>query len=110
MEVGVQNSTTLFVPDLASYSHVAGGAVSKVDPDSTGLNPFWRKALVHVTWRIGWEEGTHANEIKRLRTGLAHTLQNITNLTGSSAYFNEVRLLTWLAEMQIFTSALGLHV
>ncbi|KAF8813980.1 FAD-binding domain-containing protein, partial [Phlegmacium glaucopus] len=28
-----------------SLNSVAGGAVSRVDPDSTGLNPSWRKAL-----------------------------------------------------------------
>jgi hypothetical protein len=70
-------------------------SVSKVGPNSTGLNTFWHRALTHVIWSIAWEEGTHANEIKQLRTGLTHTLQNMTNLTGSSAYFNKVHLLTW---------------
>ena len=78
---------------MSYYSLVAGGAVSKVDPDSTGLHPAWRKALVHLVWTTGWEEGTSASEIKQVRAGLAQALQTVTDLAGSNAYFNEVRLL-----------------
>jgi hypothetical protein len=80
----------MFVPKFTSYSLVAGGAVSKVDPESTGLNPAWRKALAHVAWGTGWVEGTPASEIKQLRAALAQSLKNVTDLTGSSAYYNEV--------------------
>lgn len=69
---------------------MAVGAVSKLDPDSTGLNPAWRKALVHVVWGTGWDEGTPTSEIENLRTVLAQSLQNVARLTGSSAYYNEV--------------------
>ena len=70
--------------------------MSKVDPDSTGLNPAWRTALVHAVGGIGWKEGAPVSEIKQLRAGLAQTLQNLSDLTGSSAYFNEVcRLNVW---------------
>jgi len=49
---------------LTHYGHVAGGAVSKVNPDSTGVNPAWRNAL-----SIGWNEGTSASEINQMRAG-----------------------------------------
>jgi hypothetical protein len=73
---------------LTHYGHVAGGAVSKVNPDSTGVNPAWRNAL-----SIGWNEGTSASEINQMRPGLALALGNLSRLAGSSAYLNEVRLL-----------------
>ena len=76
-------------------SLVAGGAVSKVDPDSTGVNPAWRKALTHVIWGQGWDEGASVSEIDRRRAALAKTLGQLSNLTGSSAYFNEVPLLIY---------------
>jgi hypothetical protein len=67
--------------------------VSKVDPDSTGLNPAWRKALAHVDWSKIWDEGASASEIDQVRAALAKTLGKLSTLTGSSAYFNEVPLL-----------------
>ena len=67
--------------------------MSKVDPDSTGVNPAWRKALTHVDWGQGWEEGASASEIDQMRAALAKTLGKLSTLTGSSAYFNEVPLL-----------------
>jgi len=71
-------------------SLVAGGAVSKVDPDSTGINPAWRKALTHLIWSQGWDEGTSASEIDQISAALTKTLGKVSTLTGSSAYLNEV--------------------
>jgi hypothetical protein len=77
----------------AVWCLVAGGAVSRIDPDSTGLNPAWRRALAHVLFSESWEEGTSMSEINRLRNQLAQTLQRISDLTpGSGAYFNEASL------------------
>ena len=67
--------------------------MSKVDPDSTGVNPAWRKALAHIDWGPTWDEGASASEIDQLRAALAKTLEKLSTLTGSSAYFNEVPLL-----------------
>jgi hypothetical protein len=67
--------------------------VSKVDPDSTGINPAWRKALTHIAWGREWDEGASASEIDQMRAALAKTLERLSTLTGSSAYFNEVPLL-----------------
>ena len=67
--------------------------MSKVDPDSTGINPAWRKALTHVVWGRGWDEGASVSEIDQTRAALAKTLEKLSTLTGSSAYFNEVPLV-----------------
>lgn len=67
--------------------------MSKVDPDSTGLNPAWRKALAHIDWGPGWDEGASVSEIDQTRAALAKTLEKLSALAGSSAYFNEVPLL-----------------
>ena len=67
--------------------------MSKVDPDSTGVNPAWRKALTHVVWGQVWHEGASVSEIDQMRAALAKTLGELSTLTGSSAYFNEVPLL-----------------
>ena len=61
-----------------------------MDPDSVGLNPTWRKALIHVFWDEVWPEGTPSSEIKQLREALAMSLTNVSAMVGSSAYFNEV--------------------
>lgn len=75
--------------------------MSKVDPDSTGLNPAWRKALVHVAFGGAWDEGAPATEITRVREQLARRLKKISDVTpGSGAYLNEVSVL-------VFRLALG---
>ncbi|OBZ79722.1 putative oxidoreductase ORF5 in fasciation locus [Grifola frondosa] len=82
-----------FIPAELSYSQIAGGAVSHVDPDSTGLNPAWRKALVHAIFSTGWPEGTPAAVIHEVEASMK---QNMTNLRAlapeSGAYFNEASL------------------
>jgi hypothetical protein len=74
------------------YRLVAGGAVSRVNPNSTGLNPAWRKALAHVIFAAVWADGTTTTtEIDQLRKKLARQLTIISDITpGSGAYFNEV--------------------
>jgi hypothetical protein len=62
-----------------------------VDPDSTGLNPAWRKAIAQLGYGTGWGEGTSTAEITQLRKQLAQNLKKVSDLTpGSGAYFNEV--------------------
>jgi len=81
---------TLFDLNGISWNYVAGGAVSKVDPESTGLNPAWRDCLWEVTFGTVWSEGAPSSEIKRLRAELAATLKTISDImpdTGS--YVNE---------------------
>lgn len=67
--------------------------MSKVDPDSTGLNPAWRKALVHVGFGGSWDESAPTAEITRIREQLAQRLKKISDVTpGSGAYLNEVTI------------------
>lgn len=51
--------------------------MSQVDPDSTGLNPAWRKALIHLIWGTEWKEGTPASEINQLKAILAQSLTDV---------------------------------
>lgn len=76
-------------------SLVAGGAVSKVDPDSVGLNPAWRNALGHVALGSSWPEGTNATAIRQIEDTLKGYLGVLEELVGpdGGAYFNEVSLL-----------------
>ncbi|OBZ77454.1 6-hydroxy-D-nicotine oxidase, partial [Grifola frondosa] len=77
-----------------NYLLCAGGAVSRVDPASTGLNPAWRKALVHTIFTVAWPDGSPATVIEELEAGIA---QNMTALRAlapdSGAYFNEASLV-----------------
>jgi hypothetical protein len=85
-----QLADTLFDIDGGSWNFVAGGAVSKVDPDSTGLNPSWRKALLEFTLGIGWVEGTPFSEIKKLRAEQALVVKKLSALMpDAGSYFNE---------------------
>ncbi|RDX57545.1 FAD-binding domain-containing protein [Lentinus brumalis] len=76
-----------------SYELIAGGAVSKVDPSSTGLNPAWRKAVVHAVFGITWPDGASAEEIQQLRGSLESRLTRVRALApDSGAYLNEASL------------------
>jgi len=79
----------LNVPGI-SYYLIAGGAVSRVDPDSTGLHPAWRTALAYTVAEIGWADGTSSNEINALRANFKLTRAKWDSLAPNScAYFNE---------------------
>ena len=74
------------------YSLVAGGAVTRVDPDSTGLNPAWRKALVHTVAAITWTDGTSSSEIAALRANFRRAMVKYESIApDSGAYLNEVQ-------------------
>ncbi|KAI0363913.1 FAD-binding domain-containing protein [Pilatotrama ljubarskyi] len=72
---------------------VSGGAVSRVNPGAMGVNPAWRKALLHTIFATGWAEGTPNDIINELVDGVK---QNMTTLRAlapkSGAYFNEASL------------------
>ena len=73
-------------------SFVAGGAVSKVDPDSTGLNPAWRTSLGIVEFGVSWPEGSSASQIFAARKTVVKNIEVIDKVAGtaSATYFNEV--------------------
>lgn len=85
--------TVLSIVGGVRLSFVAGGAVSKVDPDSSGLNPAWREAVALVITGISWEEGTTSSQINRLRQGAAANLDVLDRVSvDSGTYFNEASL------------------
>lgn len=72
---------------------VAGGAVSKVDPDSAGINPAWRKALVHAVTGQLWEDGAPVEEILAAKEKVKEYTRALEALApDSGSYFNEVSL------------------
>ncbi|KAI9060995.1 FAD-binding domain-containing protein [Trametes sanguinea] len=82
--------TLMDMPNGVQYLMIAGGAVSQVDPDSTGLNPAWRKAAVHVTLLGSWPEGATSEEIGEVQAGLDAENAKLRALApDSGAYFNE---------------------
>lgn len=76
------------------FSLVAGGKVSEIDPDSVGVNPAWRKAVVHAAFGVSWPEGTSSQEIQKMVANITQVESQLRELTpASGAYFNEVHFL-----------------
>ena len=75
------------------FSSVGGGAVTRVDPDSTGLHPSWRNALseivIETTWRDNSSTIEFSQQINRLKQSTI-ILDQLT--TDSASYLNEVLL------------------
>ena len=89
----------------AIFSSVAGGAVSRVDPDSTGLNPSWRKALFEVYVSTTWPEGSTADFISQKIDGLKQSTLVLDQLTtDSGSYLNEVKytIIFWITSELTF--------
>ncbi|KAH7914858.1 hypothetical protein BJ138DRAFT_1143106 [Hygrophoropsis aurantiaca] len=83
----------ILFPGGLTWNFVAGGEVSKIDPDSAGLNPAWRKAILHVTFGISWDFGANAKEIQQQIEILKAEEKALHDLTPQSgAYFNEASL------------------
>ena len=77
---------------MFAFSSVAGGAVSRVDPDSTGVNPSWRTAISHITAGVSWDEGSTADYITQQIDLLKQKTLILDQLaTDSGSYYNEVR-------------------
>ena len=71
---------------------MAGGAVSRVDPDSTGLNPSWRNAISEVFVPVLWPEGSTTDIIfERIKQLERATLIIDELTTDSGSYLNEVK-------------------
>ncbi|KAI0777631.1 hypothetical protein BD413DRAFT_490600 [Trametes elegans] len=70
-----------------SYQHismVAGGAVSKVNASSTGLNPAWRSAGAHAVCGTTWPDGTSPADIRQLREALLYRTGKLRALAPES--------------------------
>ncbi|KZT30590.1 FAD-binding domain-containing protein [Neolentinus lepideus HHB14362 ss-1] len=69
---------------------VAGGAVSKVEPDAMGVNPAWRTALAEVLTAVSWPEGSNVSVISGWKDVLKQKISILEDLApGSGAYLNE---------------------
>ncbi|KAH7921690.1 FAD-binding domain-containing protein [Leucogyrophana mollusca] len=85
-------SDILFTNQL-TWNFVAGGEVSKIDPNSVGVNPAWRKAIIHVIFGFNWPFGATSEEIDGLVEVLKAEEKALHDLTPESgAYFNEASL------------------
>ena len=64
---------------------------STLDPDSTGLNPSWRRAISEVVIGVSWDEGSTADFISQQIDQLKEMILILDELTtDSGSYFNEV--------------------
>ena len=71
---------------------MTGGQVSRVDPESTGLNPVWRDSLVFTALGTGWKDGANSTEIEAVRQVLIRDMKILEGIAPESgAYLNEVR-------------------
>jgi FAD/FMN-containing dehydrogenase len=69
---------------------VAGGAVAATLPNSTGLNPAWRTAAVHIAWGVGWALNETLARQAAIFEGVSSLTDAMRNLTpGSGAYWSE---------------------
>jgi len=92
--------------DFFSHSLVTGGQVSRVDPESTGLNPAWRKSLACTIIGAVWDDGDNLTEIDAARQLLVQGMKILEGIAPESgAYFNEVRLPPLSTMLQSFTIA-----
>ncbi|CAE7154793.1 unnamed protein product [Rhizoctonia solani] len=76
----------------ASFNLVGGGAVSKADPESTGLNPQWRKDAI-MSWEFSgsWSLNASSNEIEQIKANTTQVVQDFGKIAGldDAAYLNE---------------------
>ncbi|KAK1230625.1 hypothetical protein PQX77_006277, partial [Marasmius sp. AFHP31] len=72
-------------------SHVSGGVVSQIDPESTGLNPAWRKSVGGlVATGVGWPDGASAADVQAKKDLLKQHIDVLEGLEpGTGSYINE---------------------
>jgi len=72
---------------------IMAGAAAQVDPESTGLTPAWRSALVNLDFTEVWPEGAPISEIQRRRDNIKTRIRLVEEIApGSGSYFNEASL------------------
>ena len=80
-------------PENVADSLVTGGQVSRVNPESTGLNPAWRRSLAYIIIATNWRDGANLTEIAAARERLVHDMKLLESIAPESgAYFNEVKM------------------
>ena len=79
-------------PENFPISLVTGGQVSRVNPESTGLNPVWRKSLAYTVLSASWQDGANSTEIAAARELLVRDMKLLEAIAPESgAYLNEVK-------------------
>ena len=64
-----------------------------MDPESTGLNPAWRKSLAYSIIGATWQDGANFTEIEAARELLIQKMKILESIAPESgAYLNEVRV------------------
>ncbi|KAF8838540.1 FAD-binding domain-containing protein [Paxillus ammoniavirescens] len=72
---------------------VAGGKVNQIDPDSAGLNPAWRNAVVETMCGVYWQDGASSTEIEGMIDKLKGWIKTMHDLApNDGVYFNEASL------------------
>jgi hypothetical protein len=56
-----------------------------------GVNPAWRKAILHVTAAAIWEEGQPLSEIQNAQQRVRDMLNELEKV-GDGSYLNEARI------------------
>ncbi|KAF9528446.1 FAD binding domain-containing protein [Crepidotus variabilis] len=80
----------LSIPGSIGLNVIGGGAVNRVDPSLTGLNPSWRHSLAEVYVTEGWEDGSNATVIQQAADRLKKNTDILENVsTDSGSYLNE---------------------
>ncbi|CAE6442278.1 unnamed protein product [Rhizoctonia solani] len=71
---------------------VGGGSVNDVDPDSTGLNPAWRKDAL-VSWSVAgtWPNSIPEETVRQIKTNVTRVTQEVGEVADldHGSYFNE---------------------
>ncbi|KAG9095826.1 hypothetical protein FS749_009695 [Ceratobasidium sp. UAMH 11750] len=71
---------------------IGGGVINKIDPESTGLNPQWRKdALVSWNPTSSWTGSTPKDKIELYKSTVTNITQELGKIAGldHAAYLNE---------------------
>ena len=69
---------------------MAGGAVSRVHPDSAGLNPAWRNAISEIVIAASTSDSSTADFFLKIDYMKQSTLILDQLTTDSASYLNEV--------------------
>ncbi|KAH7886481.1 hypothetical protein F5I97DRAFT_997130 [Phlebopus sp. FC_14] len=94
LEDNYKNVTEVLLDCSApSFNMIAGGKVNQIDPDSAGLNPAWRNAIVEAVCGFSWEDGTSQEDLQVQIKQLKSWIKIMHDLTpNDGAYFNEASL------------------
>jgi hypothetical protein len=95
-------SINLLLTLMTADRLIGGGAVSKIDPESTGVTPAWRSALAHALFAETWAEGTSLADIEAKRDHMKGNIRVMeAQAPGSGSYLNEVRLLDFIFDEDV---------